>query len=224
MKHAELFAEIEGAIAEKHMLNHPFYKVWSMGKLTREELVEYLKQYFYIESIFPRLMSALHSNTPDAEMRQVMLKNLNDEELGKENHVAQFLDLCKAFDLSESDIKSQIPHTETVHLIEMLKKATGSKDIREGIAAMIVYKQQVSDVAATKLDGLMEHYGVTSKKDLEFYKTHAEVNRSYHKLLDNYIDSDDQPVVIAAVKQIRDSFWEFLDGVTTPEIAARCEA
>jgi len=225
MKHELLFGNIEKEIKQRHMLDHPFYKAWTMGKLTKDELIDYLKQYYYVESIFPRVMSALHSNTPDAKMRQKMLENLNEEELGKNNHVAQFMKFCKdGFGVTEEDIKATPPNVETVHLIEMLKKASSARDIREGLAAMVVYKQQVSDVAKTKIDGLMEYYGISDKEALKFYETHAIENTSYHEMLDNYIESNDQQVVITTVRQIRDSFWEFLDGVTTPDIIARCEA
>ena len=220
MKNETLFKKIEEVIGEKHMLNHPFYKCWSMGKLKKEELADYLKQYFYIEAAFPRFMSGLHAQTLDAGMRKIMLENLIHEEAGDNNHVAQLLKICdKGFGIKEIDVE---PNEETKALISTFEDATTSEDIQKGLAAMIVYKQQVSDVAKTKIEGLRDFYGVTDADTLEFYETHSAVNRDYHQMLDEVVQ--DEETVMNTIVKARDAFWGFLDGVTTPEIITRCEA
>lgn len=223
MKNEQLFSQIKETIEQKHMLNHPFYQCWTMGKLSKAELVDYLKQYFYLEASFPRFMSALHSKTEDAEMRKVMLENLMEEEAGQNNHVAQLLRLCEqGFGFTKEEIAAIEPNQQTKALIAAFEQATNAEEIKQGLAAMVVYKQQVSDVAATKIDGLKEHYGITDENALQFYATHAEVNTSYHALLDQVVDQTNDEQVMEEVVTIRDAFWGFLDGVTTPEIIARC--
>src|SRR5690606_20417519 len=126
----------------------------------------------------PRFMSGLHARTLDAGMRQKMLDNLIHEEFGENNHVAQIARLAQdAFGLTQEAIMKIGPNEKTKAIIQAFEEATLSEDIQEGLAAMIVYKQQVSDVAETKLEGLKDHYGVSDEKTLEFYTTHAEVNR-----------------------------------------------
>lgn len=224
MKNEALFTEIKHVIAQKHMLNHPFYQVWSQGQLTKDELADYLAQYFYIEGAFPRFMSGLHARTLDPEMRQKMLDNLVHEEMGLNNHVAQLLHLAKeGFGLTKEEIMEKGPNEKTQALIKTFEEATQSADIEEGLAAMIVYKQQVSDVAETKLQGLKDYYGVTDVKSLQFYETHAEENRDYHQMLDQAYDESMKTRVLAKIENIRDAFWSFLDGVTTPAILARCK-
>ncbi len=224
MKNAALFEQIEGVIADKHMLNHPFYMVWSKGELTKEELGDYLAQYFYLEAAFPRFMSGLHARTLDADMRVKMLDNLIHEEAGKNNHVAQLVRLAeKAFGMTEEKILAIGPNEKTKAIIKAFEEATQSADIQEGLAAMIVYKQQVSDVAQTKLEGLRDFYGVTDEQSLEFYETHSAVNRDYHQMLDSIVTESAIEKVLNKTRTIRDAFWGFLDGVTTPAILARCE-
>ena len=223
MKNEQLFSQIKETIQAKHMLHHPFYKCWTMGKLTKEELSDYLKQYYYLEASFPRFMSALHSNTENAAMRQTMLVNLIDEEAGEDNHIAQLLRLCdKGFGFSKEEIEAIEPNAKTKALITAFEQATSSEDIKNGLAALVVYKQQVSDVAKTKVEGLKEHYNVTDENTLQFYTTHAEVNTSYHELLDQVASQENEEQVLEQVIDIRNAFWNFLDGVTTPEILARC--
>ena len=41
MTREEFLTALDALIAEKHLLKHPFYQLWSQGKLTRENLREY---------------------------------------------------------------------------------------------------------------------------------------------------------------------------------------
>jgi pyrroloquinoline quinone (PQQ) biosynthesis protein C len=38
MANAELVDRLDAAIAEKHLLKHPFYQDWQAGKLSRQSL------------------------------------------------------------------------------------------------------------------------------------------------------------------------------------------
>jgi pyrroloquinoline-quinone synthase len=69
-----------------HLLNHPFYKSWNEGKLTREIIKDYAEQYYQHVKAFPRYISATHSLCEDIEKRKILLENLNDEENRDADH------------------------------------------------------------------------------------------------------------------------------------------
>ena len=48
-----------------HLLNHPFYKSWNEGKLTREIIKDYAEQYYQHVKAFPRYICATHSICED---------------------------------------------------------------------------------------------------------------------------------------------------------------
>ena len=50
-----------------HLLNHPFYKSWNEGNLTREIIKDYAEQYYQHVKAFPRYISATHSICDDIE-------------------------------------------------------------------------------------------------------------------------------------------------------------
>src|SRR5436190_22462807 len=77
---------LDEAIQEYSLLKHPFYQMWSEGTLTRETLQEYAKQYYQFENRFSRFVSQVHANTTDLDVRQQLLLNIEEEELGEENH------------------------------------------------------------------------------------------------------------------------------------------
>ena len=73
-------------INEKHLLKHPFYKLWEQGQLPLSALSRYAEQYYHLETNFPRFLSRLHSQCEDFAVRQVITDNLYDEEHGESNH------------------------------------------------------------------------------------------------------------------------------------------
>jgi pyrroloquinoline quinone (PQQ) biosynthesis protein C len=45
--------QIDNDIAAKNLLKHPFYLAWTRGKLSKEALVDYARQYYYHVAAFP---------------------------------------------------------------------------------------------------------------------------------------------------------------------------
>src|SRR5439155_20979030 len=73
-------AAIDGKVADRAMLKHPFYQAWTEGRLTLETLRAYARQYFHHVEAFPRAVSAVHSICPDRNGRRMLAENLAEEE------------------------------------------------------------------------------------------------------------------------------------------------
>ena len=78
--------ELNKKLDKYHLLNHPFYKSWNEGKLTREIIKDYAEQYYQHVKAFPRYISATHSLCEDLEKRKILLENLQDEEKDGADH------------------------------------------------------------------------------------------------------------------------------------------
>ena len=86
MKTSEAFLDaMDSLVAQKHLLNHPFYRMWNAGNLSRENLREYAISYYPHVAAFPRYVSGVHAGCESAEVRQELLENLIEEERGAEN-------------------------------------------------------------------------------------------------------------------------------------------
>ena len=68
---------------QHHLLNHPFYKSWNEGKLTREIIKDYAEQYYQHVKAFPRYISATHSICEDIEKRKILLENTSGRRKSK---------------------------------------------------------------------------------------------------------------------------------------------
>ncbi|MES2023421.1 MAG: iron-containing redox enzyme family protein [Patescibacteria group bacterium] len=216
MKNTSFFEQVSAIIKEKSILNHPFYKCWQMGKLTKEEMQDYTKQYYHLENAFPRFMSGIHTNCENADMRQNMLKDLIGEEGEATNHVNQLFAFGKAFGLSKEELMNSRANQNTTDAINTILSLTQDKDINKGLAALATYKEQIAKVAVTKEFGLKEFYGVEGDEALQFFRTHAKKNVIWHEMLDEMINDKEQPIALNSVGTLCDAWWHYLDGVTTP--------
>jgi len=60
-----LVQKIDRIIEERSLLKHPFYQAWSDGKLTREALVGYSKEYYQLVKAVPIFMTQLMDQIPE---------------------------------------------------------------------------------------------------------------------------------------------------------------
>src|SRR6476661_5381133 len=94
------------AVMQHSMLKHPFYVAWSEGKLSKEVLQEYAKQYYAHVRAFPTYVSGVHSRCEDVSIRQQLLENLIEEERGDENHPELWLRFAEGLGVARQNIRS----------------------------------------------------------------------------------------------------------------------
>src|SRR5258708_29597095 len=75
----EFFEQLDARIAKYDLLCHPFYKAWSAGELTREDLREYAREYFHHVQAFPSYLEEFGSRVSNGQLRRVVLMNRDDE-------------------------------------------------------------------------------------------------------------------------------------------------
>ncbi|MBI4535430.1 MAG: CADD family putative folate metabolism protein, partial [Ignavibacteriae bacterium] len=156
-----LFNTIEAMLHEKSMLKHPFYQAWNDGALTKEMLKNYACQYYHFVKDFPRMVSAVHSNTPEMALRQELLMNLYEEEHGPENHPALWIQFANAMGASTDEILSTEPLPTTRALVATMMDCCRNASCQEGLASLYAYESQIPEVSRVKIEGLKKFYGVT---------------------------------------------------------------
>jgi len=207
--------ELNKKLDQYHLLNHPFYKSWNEGKLTREIIKDYAEQYYQHVKAFPRYISATHSLCEDIEKRKILLENLNDEENRDADHPKLWKNFAIAMGADAEKIEEVKAEKYTSELIDNFFKY-GRSSYAEGLASLYTYERQVPEVADTKIKGLKQHYGVTSKEGLEFFETHKKAD-VYHrveceKLLDGLSKEEQEKAEKAALSTAK-YLWNFLSGV-----------
>lgn len=224
----DAWSRIDAVLAEKSLLKHPFYQAWTAGSLTREDLAHYSRQYYAQEARFPRFVSAVHSNCPDAEVRKVLLENLNHEEAGSENHPELWLRFAGAVGADRASVLTATADAKTSECVATFDRLSRG-DWRVGMAALYAYEAQQPAVAKTKIDGLKSNYGLDSKDALGFFQVHESVD-AWHSQSERDILSAElkrEPKLadelVASVSQACDALNTLLDGVCDARgIACAC--
>lgn len=227
MTEKQLFKKrLDDAITKYAMLSHPFYQLWSEGKLETETLRQYAKQYYAHVRAFPTYVSAVHSRCDDLKTRQLLLENLIEEERGEENHPELWLRFAEGLGVGREDVKAAELLPSTVESVAGLKSLTSSADYRLGVAALYAYESQIPEVSSTKRDGLRQYYGIDEARSVSFFTVHESVDQVHRqaelKVLTDACDTDTaREQAIAAAGDAAKSLWDFLSGVQTAFVPAQ---
>jgi pyrroloquinoline-quinone synthase len=212
-----LLDQIDALIAERHLLNHPFYQAWRAGTLPTEALQAYAQQYYAFESTFPRILSGLHSRTDRADLRQSILDNLWDEEHGDANHAELWMRFADGLGVARDVVRDAQRTPQTQALVDGYLRLAREAPVGAGIAAVYAYEAQVPLVAQAKIDGLRERYGVTDERTLSFFTTHAyldvEHSAAEREMVAQLGDGHAEET-LGAARWAVNAWWAFLDGVT----------
>lgn len=210
--------EIDKAIGQYAMLSHPFYQLWSEGKLSPETLAEYAKQYYAHVKAFPTYVSAVHSRCDDLPVRQMLLENLIEEERGADNHPELWLRFAEGLGVNRDEVRNAELLPSTTDTVTRLKALTSNEDFRLGVAALYAYESQIPEVATTKRSGLKDFYGIDDARAVSFFTAHEvadQVHRQIEmKILSDGCDTDEtREQAIVAAREAARSLWDFLTGV-----------
>jgi pyrroloquinoline-quinone synthase len=211
-------AAIDAAVADRAMLTHPFYQAWEEGRLTRDALNAYAKQYFHHVEAFPRAVSAVHANCPDAKGRKLLAENLAEEEgigAGKNDHASLWLGFAAGMGANEADVRGVHLNPETVRLIDTFRRLSRGS-YASGLGALYAYESQLPDVAKTKIKGLVERYDASEPATLKFFQVHETADLEHADVCRELLDAlpeDQRAEAHAAACELADALRGFLTGM-----------
>jgi pyrroloquinoline-quinone synthase len=214
----ELLQELDRLVAEKHLLKHPFYVMWTQGRLTRENIREYAISYYPHVAAFPRYVSGVHSGCEDAVLRQQLLENLVEEEQGVQNHPALWKRFAAALGANESDLSARPRTPEIRDAIREFSQTTRTGSVEEGLAALYAYESQIPEISKTKREGLARFYGIQDSDAVAFFTVHEKADVWHRQVereaLGKVAETDEaRERALAAAARCLDVLNRALDGV-----------
>jgi len=196
-----------------HLLRHPFYRDWMEGKLSRASLQDYAGQYAHHVEAFPRYLGAIHSLATDPSQRRIILENLNDEE--GVTHGKPHPELWAQFARGLGAAPNVAARDAIQNVVETFFAAARSS-FHEGLGALYAYEAQVPEIAASKIEGLRERYGITDLATTAFFEAHRGADlvhrAAVEKILESLPAKEKAEAHVAAERAAR-SLWDFLSEV-----------
>ena len=218
----DFFHALETRIAPYDLLTHSFYRAWTAGELTANDLREYAAEYWHHVSAFPTYLSALHSRLEDAELRRTVLRNLVDEEgidsPDRKPHSELWMDFANGMGASDQAVRQRELQPESKALIGTFFNLIQQENAAVGLAALYAYESRVPAIAAQKAAGLCDHYKADAKTCRYFtvHETadvhHAEIwKQAITRELERDPASTDR--ALDAAETAAKALWDALDGV-----------
>ena len=164
-----LIKRIDQMIEERSLLKHPFYQMWSDGKLTQESLAGYSKEYFQLVKAVPSFMTPIIDKAPDSVVSE-LIENQQEES----DHVKPWISFAVELGISEDELTSYTGLPKTQKAVSDLNSLMNT--FEGGSCAMYAFEKEIPKISQTKLDGLAEFYGMTSKEATEYFKLHTEAD------------------------------------------------
>jgi pyrroloquinoline-quinone synthase len=220
----EFFRQLEARIAKYDLLCHPFYKAWSEGRLTRDDLREYAQDYYHHVEAFPSYLAALGLRLEEGDERRAVLANMCDEKgvdggAGKESvpHSELWLDFAEGMG-STRNLEWHSPVREIRQLIRYFHRVASEGTAEQALAAFYVYESQVPRIAKEKESGLRETYHADDKT-CGYFALHATADvyhsRIWHDLLEERIAARPEAADAAldTAEKTAHMLWKALDGI-----------
>ncbi len=223
MESHAFFSELDSRIAKYDLLCHPFYKAWSAGELTPEDLREYGKDYYHHVREFPTYLAEFAVRLEENDLRRAVLANLADEKGSADGsgestpeHAELWLDFVEG--MGGRRESRQVPLPEVDALMAHFHRLAAEGSAEEALAAFYAYESQVPRVAQEKDRGLRDLYGA-GEKARGYFTLHgtADVYHSqvWRRQLGKLIEAnpDAAPAALDAAEQAAQALWHALDGI-----------
>ena len=164
-----IIKKIDQMIEERSLLKHPFYQMWSDGKLSKESLAGYSKEYFQLVKAVPSFMSPIIAKAPDS-VSDELIENQQEES----DHIKPWIAFANELGISEDELMTYPGTEKTRKAVSDLNELMDTFD--GGACAMYAFEKEIPKISQTKLDGLAEFYGMTSDEATEYFKLHTEAD------------------------------------------------
>src|SRR5215831_565824 len=208
----QLLDKIDAAIAEKNLLQHPFYQDWQAGRLSRESLQLYAAQYYRHVEAFPKHLRVLAARA-DETLQPVVVDNLAEEENPARPHPRLWRDFASALGVSEDDITTSPSLPGTQNVVHTFRDICANRSLAEAVAALYAYESQVPEIATTKIDGLRRFYGIADAKGTAYFSVHQEVDKVHRKAWRNWLakgassDSTAEDRILTSTDDALNALW-----------------
>ena len=164
-----LIKRIDEMIEERSLLKHPFYEMWSDGKLTIDSLAGYSKEYFQLVKAVPAFMTPIIEKAP-----QSVISELIENQQEETDHIEPWIKFSGELGISEQELTSYSGLEKTKKAVSDLSSLMNT--FEGGSCAMYAFEKEIPKISQTKLDGMAQFYGMINDEATEYFKLHTEAD------------------------------------------------
>jgi pyrroloquinoline-quinone synthase len=192
---------IDIEIEKKSLLKHPFYQMWSEGKLTADHLKGYIKEYFQLVITVPEFVQNIQGLTNDSSLETELADHFKEES----DHIEAWMRFAISMGVSRDKLLNHAPTRKTTEAVLALNNLT-KLSFEEAAAAMYGYEKELPKISTSKINGLKKYYGIVNSDATNYFEIHEEADirhaRLWMNILKNVSTDDTDSVFEAGVKSL----------------------
>ena len=198
-----IWKRIESARQRWDVLRHPFYRRWSAGELTREELARYSGQYRHAVNAIATVSEA----AADAAPERLELRRHAAEEQGH-------LGLWDGFVEASGGDSTAAATTETEQCVGAW---TAGGDLLSALVRLYAIESGQPEISRIKRAGLTDRYGFADGPATAYFRLHESRDLEHaaeaRELVAELASPQDGDRLVAAAESAFRANWRLLDGV-----------
>ena len=207
----DLIQRIDAEIERRSLLKHPFYRMWSEGKLTFEQLGGYAKEYFQLVKRIPMLVENVRARTPSSQLEAQISENLREEK----EHIEPWSQFAGALGIRRSELETYDGTCDTSAAVSDLDQLT-KLPFEKAVAAMYAYESKLPEISRSKINGLKEFYGLENHDAINYFEIHETADIRHAAVWRSILAStakENENAVISAVIHSMEAQNRLLDSV-----------
>jgi pyrroloquinoline-quinone synthase len=166
------FKRLDNEIEERSVLKHIFYRLWSEGKLTIDDLRGYSKEYFQLVRVVPSFVENIAYMITDPSIKLSISQNIREEY----EHIEPWIAFAGALGVPRNELLDYTGAAKTNDAVSALGRLT-TYSLQEAAAAMYAYEIELPKISGSKIDGLNKFYGMNIGTDAtNYFEVHKEVD------------------------------------------------
>jgi len=198
-----VWERIERSRERWDVLRHPFYRRWSAGELTAEELARYSGQYRHAVEALAELSDGATERLPQ------------HPELA--SHAAEEHEHVELWDGFVGACGGDTAAPATPETAECVRAWTASGDAAELLARLYAIESAQPAISETKRAGLLKRYGFADDAGTAYFRVHSSRDHEHaaeaRALIGTVADTGHEDRVVAAAEAAFRANWRLLDGV-----------
>ena len=198
-----VWERIERSRERWDVLRHPFYRRWSAGELTGEQLARYSGQYRRAVEAIATLSEAAAGALPG----RLELRRHAAEEAA---HVRLWDGFLEASGGDAAD--EPTPETDAC-----VRAWTAEEDLAGSLVRLYAIESGQPEISRTKRDGLLDRYGFSDGPATAYFRVHetrdVEHAEEVRELIEELVPEAEEDSLVAAAESAFRANWRLLDGV-----------
>jgi pyrroloquinoline quinone (PQQ) biosynthesis protein C len=198
-----VWQRIEASRERWDVLRHPFYRRWSAGELTADDLARYSGQYRHAVTAIADASDTVAAASP--------------EDAGLARHAAEERAHVELWDGFVGATGGSATAEATPETAACVSEWTAGDDALDHLARLYAIESGQPAISRTKHEGLVGLYGFADGPATDYFRVHASLDADHaaeaRALIERLATPEDEDRVVAAAESAFRANWRLLDGV-----------